>query len=296
MDWYSAAVLHSEFFMKRGSQIAAPYDLLPNSVWNKSEVLAEEDKKRQEDMMRQFNDGTQLGNDYVLRTFPIYYNSLFHGNTNIHMSSTWALAEASCLRNDAEGMELVGKQFQWLFGANPFSQSLMYGEGYDFPPHFAYCLKDLVGALPVGMDCMSGDDPHWSATNTATYKEIWVEPVNRFMGALSVYLSDRKNRSDNSIMRGDVQIDLQSDLGSQNSNKLQVKVSSEQKIRLSVRTFNLENTDQDKQISLNYNESGEMLLDMNIINPDKPYIIVLTNIEDPTQRWEAVGAGIEPLF
>jgi hypothetical protein len=282
--------------MKRGSQIAAPFDLLPNSVWKRSEILAEEDEKRQKDMMRQFNDGTPLGKDYVLRTFPIYYDALFHGNTCIHMSSTWALAEASGLRYDAEGMELVGKQFQWLFGGNPFSQSLMYGEGYDFPPHFAYCLKDLVGALPVGMDCMSGDDPHWSATNNATYKEIWVEPVNRFMGALSVYLSDRKKRSSVKESQEAVQIDIRSDLGTPNSKKVHAYVSSELKIKLSVRTFNLENIDQNKQISLNHNESGEMQMDMNIINPDMPYIVVLTNVEDPNQRWEAVGAGVDPIF
>ncbi len=38
ISWYSAAVLHSEFFMKRGSRIAAPYDLLPNSVWKETEL------------------------------------------------------------------------------------------------------------------------------------------------------------------------------------------------------------------------------------------------------------------
>jgi hypothetical protein len=111
MDWYSAVVLHSEFFLKRGSQIAAPYDLLPNSVWNKSEILAIEDEQRRSDMLRQFNDGTWLNNDYVLRTFPIYYN-IFHGSTNIQLSSSWALAEASRLRHDPEGMHLVQKQFE----------------------------------------------------------------------------------------------------------------------------------------------------------------------------------------
>jgi hypothetical protein len=296
IDWYGAAVLHSEYFMKRGSQIAAPFDLLPNSVWKKSEILAQEEEDRRRDMMRQFNDGTPLGNDYVLRTFPIYYDGLFHGNTNIHMSSTWALAEASDLRKDAEGMELVGKQFQWIFGGNPFSQSLMYGEGYDFPPHFAYCLKDLVGALPVGMDCMSGDDPHWSATNIATYKEIWVEPVNRFMGALSVYLSDLQRKSESDMVGEEVLINLQADMGSPDSKRVHLNVSSDRKIRLSVRTFNLEHTVENAQISLNNNESGEMKMDLNIKNPDKPYIVVLTNIEDPDQRWEAVGARVNPMF
>ena len=193
ISWYSAAVLHSEFFMKRGSRIASPYDLLPNSVWKETELLEVKDDTVREDMLRQFNDGTHLNKDYVLRTFPIYHDGLFHGNTNIHMSCTWALAEASRLRKDTAGMQLVGKQLRWIFGANPFGQSLMYGAGYDFAPQFAYCLKDVVGSLPVGMDCMSGDMPHWSATNTATSKEIWVEPVNRFLGAVSVYTSDNQH-------------------------------------------------------------------------------------------------------
>ena len=64
----------------------------------------------------------------------------------------------------------------------------MYGEGYNFAPHFAYCLKDVVGALPVGMDSMSGDRPYWPGANTeATYKEIWVEPVSRLLGTLASF-------------------------------------------------------------------------------------------------------------
>jgi hypothetical protein len=32
----------------------------------------------------------------------------------------------------------------------PEENSPMYGAGYDFAPQFAYCLKDVVGSLPVG--------------------------------------------------------------------------------------------------------------------------------------------------
>jgi hypothetical protein len=105
------------------------------------------------------------------------------------MASTWALAEASSLRNDKAGMELVRQQLQWVLGNNPFGQSLMHGVGYDFAPLFTECSRNIVGALPVGMDCISGDQPYWPATNMATFKEMWVEPTNRFLDALSVYLS-----------------------------------------------------------------------------------------------------------
>ena len=292
MKWYAAAVLHSEFFMKRGSEIAQPYDHLPNSVWKRSEIEAIEDENKREDMMRQFEDGTDLGNDYMLRTFPIYYDALFHGNTNIHMSSTWALAEASRLRNDIVGMKLVGKQFQWLFGANPFSQSLMYGEGYDFAPHFAYCLKDLVGALPVGMDCMSGDDPHWSATNTATYKEIWVEPVNRFMGALAVYLSESGISGLQENQEASMEISIEEN--NADPEKVNCIISSMEDMGVTLRVFNLEIPDDADQISLDKNNNRTAKLTLKIIDPDKPYIALVS--DEKGEYREAVGAGIDMSF
>jgi hypothetical protein len=289
MNWYSAAVLHSEYFMKRGSRIARPYELLPNSVWKRSEILAEEDNDVRADLMRQFNEGTFLNDEYVLRTFPIYYDALFHGNTNIHMSSTWALAEASRLRKDTAGWQLVAKQFRWLFGANPFSQSLMYGVGYDFPPHFAYCLKDLVGALPVGMDCMSGDDPHWSATNTATYKEIWVEPVNRFLGALSVYLSEKNMLYSGQDTGLELQLKTESQMVGDNRLKLVVTASGKGEHTLLFRTFNAHSDIDKKQINLSNSSVEELELDLNINNTRKPYIIVIMDDQDPELRREVVG-------
>jgi hypothetical protein len=185
MDWYGAALLHSEYFLKRGSSISPPYNLIPNSVWRKSEILRVEDPQQREDMLRQFEEGTRLSDEYCLRTFPIWTSRTFHGNTAVHLSGTLALTAAVQLRGDLTGERLVDKQLQWVFGGNPFSQSLMYGEGYDYAPQFAYCLRDIVGAIPVGMDCMSNDEPYWSGSNYATYKEIWVVPVSRFLWIMS---------------------------------------------------------------------------------------------------------------
>jgi hypothetical protein len=180
MDWYAAGVLHADYFLKRGSRFSAPYDLLPNSVWRRSEVA------NNADAVRQFEEGTRLSDECRLRVFPIAPNELFHGSTAIHMSAAWSLAAAARLRGDLEGQQLATKQLEWVFGGNPFGQSLMYGEGNNFAPLFAYCLKNVVGALPVGMDSMSGDRPYWPGANTeATYKEIWVEPVSRLLGTLA---------------------------------------------------------------------------------------------------------------
>jgi hypothetical protein len=183
MDWYGAALLHSEYFQQQGTAISAPFRLIPNSVWRRSELDGLQGAKL-EDALKQFNDGTRLAEDYSLRVFPIWNDNLFHGNTAVHMAATASLASAALLRNSRDTQDLVRLQLQWVLGGNPFSQSLMYGEGYDYQPLFAYCTRDLTGALPVGMDSRN-DSPYWPAENRATFKEMWVVPVSRMLFSLA---------------------------------------------------------------------------------------------------------------
>ena len=293
INWYSAAVLYSEYFMKRGSLIAAPFYHLPNSVWKESDIIAETDSTVRSDMLRQFNDGIHLGSQYVLRTFPIYRDGLFHGSTNIQMSSAWALAEASRLRRDSEGMILSGKQLEWIFGANPFGQSLMYGEGYDFKPHFAYCLKDIVGSLPVGMDCMSGDMPHWCATNTATSKEIWVEPVNRFLGAVSILASDGIMPSPGKSEAKGTEIRTETSRTEDGAVNINVTITGSGRHSIEVRTFNATANTRSQQFELAGNNKAETTLKLKVTDKNKPYVAVITLDGDPESRKEIVGSYVD---
>lgn len=290
IEWYSAAVLYSEFFMKRGSLIAAPFYLLPNSVWNYQEILAEKDEQVRKDLIRQFNDGTHLNDEYVLRTFPIYYNDLFHGNTNINLSSAWALAEASKLRRDAEGIDLAGKQMQWVMGNNPFGQSLMYGSGYDFAPQFAYCLKDIVGSLPVGMDCMSGDKPFWSGTNTATYKEIWIEPVSRFLGTASIYVFYDGEGLNGIRKRPGLKIDTKTKVIPTGEVNVEITVSGKGNHELSFRTFNSKADPDILKIRLSGNKPVTVNVRLTVADPNKPFVAVIYPDKDPDLRKEVIGS------
>lgn len=183
IEWYGAALLNSEYFQRAGTAISAPFNLIPNSIWRRSELDGLPDKNLG-DALRQFNDGTRLTENMRLRVFPIWNDNLFHGNTAVHMAATSAMASAALLRNSREAQDLVRLQLQWVLGGNPFSQSLMYGEGYDYQPLFAYCSRDLTGALPVGMDSRN-DSPYWPAENRATFKEMWVLPVSRLLFSLA---------------------------------------------------------------------------------------------------------------
>jgi hypothetical protein len=295
IQWYGAAVLHSDFFMKRGSRIAAPYELVPNSVWKRSEIISIEDEERRTDMLRQFDDGTPLVGDFVLRTFPIYPDNLFHGNTNVHMSSTWALAEASRLRNDSEGYQLVGKQLEWVLGANPFGQSLMYGVGYDFAPHFAYCLKDIVGSLPVGMDCLSGDQPYWSASNDATHKEIWVEPVNRFLGALSIYNSVTHPMPGSEVSGKEIKIRTDTRRSGEDLT-IRISATGSGNHEIGLKAFNLASSVNERMIDLSESGSADIQFELKIKDLHTPFVAVVTVDNDPESRQEIVGSMVEEAF
>jgi hypothetical protein len=290
MDWYSSAVLYSEYFMKRGSQISAPYHMLPNSVWSKTEIIDDKDEKRRVTNLQQFNDATRLNDEYVLRTFPIWSDDLFHGNTNIQLSSTWALAEAAKLRNDAEGMKLVGKQLEWVLGANPFGQSLMYGAGYDFAPHFAYCLKDIVGSLPVGMDSRAGDSPYWPATNSATYKEIWMEPVSRFLGAVSVYTSQNQSSSTKQSSGKNIEIHTETVQSEKGAVSVTITLTGTGTHALEIKAFNAEANFTSKQITLSGKKTEKIQLALQVADQTKPYVAVISLDKNPGLRREIVGS------
>ncbi|MFN9369108.1 MAG: glycoside hydrolase family 9 protein [Planctomycetia bacterium] len=294
IDWYSAAVLHSEFFMKRGSHIAAPYYHLPNSVWSRAEILGHKDEVH----VRQINEGTHLPNGYVLRTYPVWDNPGFHGNTNVQLSATWALAEASALRKDVPGMQLVGKQLEWVFGANPFGESLMYGVGYDFRPLHAVRFKNMVGALPVGIDCMSGDKPYWPGTNgKGTYREIWVSTVTQFLGALSVYVGEDHRLHEEQIASKPVQLQAEGVRAADGTVHVTLTVTGEGTHQIDVRGFNASikarTGVETLRVDLTAARRKVIDLDLKVIEKNRPYVAVFTVAGDRDVRAEIVGASVE---
>jgi hypothetical protein len=188
-------------------------------------------------------------------------------------------------------MDLVGRQLQWVFGTNPFGQSLMYGEGYDFAPQFAYCLKDVVGSLPVGMDSMSGDMPYWSGSTEATFKEIWVEPVSRFLGTSSVYAMEARQTA-----QSDVKIEPVVADANQSSRRLKVNIAVKGHGRhtIGVRAFNAETLLREQVVELAANKPVNLEWQFQIHDAQKPWVIVFAADGDWQRHREIVGAFVSP--
>jgi hypothetical protein len=188
MKWYSAVVLHSQYYLKPASAFDLPFAVLPAGVYRESEARLIPEAKNwtplraadRDAYIEQVHRGVRLGDDAYLRRFPVWFD--FRGNSSVLLSQAKALSTAAKLRGDLGAEDLAQKQAQWFVGRNPFSSSLMYGEGYDWTPLYSVRSGQMVGALPVGIETKGYDDaPYWPTQICWTYKEVWTAPVGQWI-------------------------------------------------------------------------------------------------------------------
>ena len=176
MDWYATIVLYSEYLLKI-TAYTKPYHMFPCSIYRIDES---DDPAYREQVL----NGMKLSEEYYLRFFPVWY--VFRGNNSLILSDAKALSSLSRMRRNTDLINLSQNQLEWVVGKNPFSQSLMYGEGYDYAPLYTAMSGDMVGSLPVGIQTSKAKDvPYWPVNNCYNYKEVWVQPSARWLWLMS---------------------------------------------------------------------------------------------------------------
>jgi hypothetical protein len=188
MKWYSAIVLHTKYYQEATARLDAPYNVLPAGVYRLSDVTAVPESaswRALETASRpmyeaEVKEGVHLGGDYYLRRYPVWFQ--FRGNSSVLLSEAKALSTAAQLRGDIGDEDLAQQQAQWLIGRNPFSASIMYGEGYDWGPLYSVRSGQMVGAIPVGIETRGiADVPYWPNEICWTYKEVWTQPAGEWI-------------------------------------------------------------------------------------------------------------------
>lgn len=176
-EWYKSVELYSGY-IKTIARHTAPYYMIPANIYK---LNGTEDD-------RQIINGIRLDDNHYLRMFPVW--QAFRGNSSVILSQANGIASANRLLKDPGLREIALAQMEWMQGKNPFSQSLMYGEGYNFSPQYAVFTDDIVGGLPVGI--LTRDDldiPYWKMPVLHNYKELWGQPAFRMM-ELMYYLNE----------------------------------------------------------------------------------------------------------
>ena len=189
--WLSAIALHGAF-QQETAQATAPWDMLPEGVYHVDETKEQPEKIAplhpqlfpDPDLVPKYRDqvvqGMPLGKGWHLRRFPVWFS--FRGNGNVQLSQGVSLAIAAGRTRRADLCRLAQRQLEWIVGRNPFAQSVMYGEGYDWIQQYAVQPGQTVGQLSVGIESLfDADRPYWPQVCTATYKEVWIETAVKWM-------------------------------------------------------------------------------------------------------------------
>jgi hypothetical protein len=180
IKWYAAVALYSEY-LKSGAAFSAPYFMLANSIYREDEHLLV-DSVRRESFLRQIRSGLPVAPGYRLRIFPVWFDAGSRGNNGTLLSQTKALAIAARLRGSLALADLAQRQLEWAVGRNPFAQSIIYGEGHSFAPHYSAMSGQIVGSVPVGIETRGDKDvPYWPDSNFPTWKETWTHATSRWL-------------------------------------------------------------------------------------------------------------------
>lgn len=92
---------------------------------------------------------------------------------------------------DEELLQLGREQLYWMWGKNPFGQSLVYGAGSRYCRQYAVLSGESVGEIPVGIETRGNEDvPYWPQNNNATFREIWVGSACRWLSLCADFMEE----------------------------------------------------------------------------------------------------------
>lgn len=199
--WEPAMRRYGEY-MKAIAGNTAPYGMFPAGVhkldeWRDRElfpylhVTCDYDRER-ENYREQLLAGKDLGGGYVLRNFPVWFS--FRGNAAVMLSMGKAAGILGRYFGDVELTQLAREQLYWMWGKNPFGQSLVYGMGSGYCRQYAVLTGESVGEVPVGVESFgNGDEPYWPQNNNATYREVWVGSACRYLQVLAEIFEEEED-------------------------------------------------------------------------------------------------------
>lgn len=197
-DIYNSINLYKSFIMN-SLNYSKPYGLIPGYLYNTNKIniqhftcpknLSKEEALNYLD--KQVKKGINVYEDFYLRLMPISFTR--RGFSATQLSKTVAISAIANFLDDDDLRKCAIRQIEWTLGLNPFSSSLMYGEGYNYHNLYVAFSKQIVGSLPVGIMTKGDLDlPYWPDYTNAVFKEIWGHTTGKYLYSLTNILKGMK--------------------------------------------------------------------------------------------------------
>lgn len=193
--WVKSIQLYADY-LKGMMKYTRPYGMIPSGVYHAEEYNDSTGfyalhlfppANAKELYTEQVKRGVKLDKEHYMKRFPVWF-SIFNGNTAIHLSTGKSAAICGNFLKDRELLDIGLEQLYWTVGKNPFGQSLIYGEGHNYPQLNTFSSGEMTGEMPVGIRTLGNDDiPYWPQTNNACYKEVWVTSAGKWLSLIAEY-------------------------------------------------------------------------------------------------------------
>lgn len=195
-QWEDAMKMYGSY-LKAISGATAPYGMIPAGIYREDEALDAENfrwlnvcceyEAEKDNYRAQLKAGIPLAPGWVLRKFPVWFS--FRGNNVVLLAMGKAAAIVGSYFKDEELLQIGKEQMYWLWGKNPFGQSLIYGAGHQWCRQYAVLCGECVGEVPVGIETLDNEDePYWPQNNNATFREVWIGAACRWLWLCAEYL------------------------------------------------------------------------------------------------------------
>lgn len=193
--WANSIRLYGDY-LKGLMKYTYPYGMIPSGVYHTEEHKDSASfyslhlfppANAGELYTEQVQQGVKLDKEHYLKRFPVWFG-IFNGNSAIHLSTGKSAAICGKFLQDEELISIGREQLYWTVGKNPFGQSLIYGEGYNYPQMNTFSSGEMTGEMPVGIRTLGNEDiPYWPQTNNACYKEVWVTSAGKWLSLIAEY-------------------------------------------------------------------------------------------------------------
>ena len=273
MKWYSTIALYSNYY-KKITEYSRPYDMIPASIYQtgggKRRYNMDPHSYSEASFENQVKNGIRLSDDYYLRLFPVWFTK--RGNTATTLSQAASLFPSAIFRNDARLEEICRKQLEWNLGFNPFSQSLMYGEGYNYSSQYSSMGGNMVGALPVGIQTdYDKDIPYWPSDVCFNYKELWVHS-----SALWLFLmSDVYDKSEKLKNISNINFQLSSVSESKEKFTIVCRATGNGNVSFKLIGWNINSDNKEIDVSLKKGQEKSIQWEVSVMNPKKPCVVAV---------------------
>ena len=201
-QWREQANDYGDYLEYLG-QFSAPYPMYASGIYREDEWQDQEsfykqhllvDKEAEASYQEQLKQGIKVGQGLYVKRFPVWFS--FRGNNGILLSTGKSAAVMGRLLERQALLDKAHQQLQWMVGKNPFGQSMIYGEGENYPQQYSVSSGEITGEMPVGMQTFGNEDtPYWPQFNNATYKEVWVGIAGKWL-SLVAELIKSENKGD----------------------------------------------------------------------------------------------------